>query len=430
MLNGRFGLFRFGWRSIYLLSGLLLLASSCGPQGLSEPTSSPTAFIPVTPAPSVTPAPTATDTPRATATPTTEPTPTSGTAEGIPDPGGYHWALVYDGLDQPVGLSTPGDGSGRLFVIEQPGRIRVVQDGQLLSAPFLDIRDRVGSSGSEQGLLGLAFHPDYEKNGYLFVNYTDNEGKTVVSRFIVSDDPNRVDSGTESKVMVIKQPYRNHNGGHLLFGPDGYLWVGTGDGGSGGDPEDNAQNLNNLLGKLLRIKVDKQPYSIPEDNPFGNEIWAYGLRNPWRFTFDPANDDLYIADVGQNQWEEINFLPAEAPAGVNFGWDYREGRHQYEGSPPHDVDLVDPVAEYSHSHGCSVSGGAVYRGAMPAWQGVYLYGDYCSGSIWGLLQLEGGGWQNQLLYRTNARISAISQDEDGEVYYLDIGGSVYRLTEK
>ncbi len=420
---------------ILFIGGLvLLLASSCVPQETPAPTPSlsPTAFVPVTEEPTPTRAPSHTPTLPPTETSTASSTPDSdaGRVDSLPDPDGYQWSLVADGLTQPIGLSTARDGSGRLFVIEKPGQIRIISDGSLLPEPFLDIRDRVGDSGSEQGLLGLAFHPDYEGNGYFFVNYTDHDGDTVVSRFVVSENENRADPDSESKVLVINQPYKNHNGGQVLFGPDGYLWVTTGDGGAGGDPEDNAQNLNNLLGKLLRINVDQQPYSIPEDNPFGDEIWAYGLRNPWRITFDPATGDLYIADVGQNQWEEINYLPWDAPGGANFGWDFLEGNHTFEGTPPDDADLIGPVAEYDHSKGCSVSGGAVYRGSLSDWQGVYLYGDFCSGLIWGLLKTPDGGWQNEILYDTNAGITAISQDEAGEVYMLDIQGGVYRLEEK
>jgi len=420
---------------ILFMGGLvLLLVSSCVPQETPVPTPSlsPTAFVPVTAEPTPTRAPSHTPTLAPTLTPTDSPTPESDSERvgSLPDPDGYQWSLVADGFTQPIGLSTAGDGSGRLFVIEKPGQIRIIADGNLVPEPFLDIRDRVGASGSEQGLLGLAFHPDYESNGYIFVNYTDNDGDSVVSRFSVSSDENRADPESESRVLVYNQPYKNHNGGQVLFGPDGYLWITTGDGGAGGDPDDNAQNLDTLLGKLLRLDVDQQPYSIPEDNPFGDEIWAYGLRNPWRITFDPATGELYIADVGQNQWEEINYLPADALPGANFGWDYMEGNHAFEGTPPDDADLTGPVAEYNHAKGCSVSGGAVYRGSLSDWQGVYLYGDFCSGIIWGLLKTAESSWQNEIMYDTSAGISAISQDEAGEVYMLDIQGGVYRLEEK
>jgi len=383
--------------------------------------------------PSPTAEPTDQSAPTETAAPTDPVTPPepegADDVTSLPDPSGYTWAGVAEGLIGPIGLTTAGDGSGWLYVIEQPGRIRIIESGELVDSPFLDIRDRVGDQGNEQGLLGLAFHPDYQENGFFFVNYTDLNGDTVVARYQVSEDPDQADPHSETVVLTLSQPYKNHNGGQVSFGPDGYLWIGTGDGGSAGDPQNNAQNLDVLLGKLLRIDVDQLPYSIPEENPFGNEIWAYGLRNPWRFTHDPATAELYIADVGQNQWEEVNYLPADAEPGANFGWNYREGAHPFEGTPPADAVLIDPVAEYSHPTGCSVSGGAVYRGSMPAWQGVYLYADYCSGLVWGLVQDADGNWQSEVLFRTDRRIPTISQDGNGEVYLLDIRGDVLRLEE-
>ncbi len=422
----------FNWGIIRFLGIMVFIGlGACTPQTKQEIAPSPTASVPATETPTAAPSPTATLTTQPMATATEESLPTPTVVRELPDASDYQWELVAQGFNKPIGLSTAGDGSDRLFIIEQPGRIRIIQEGQVLDGPFLDIRDRVGDRGNEQGLLGLAFHPDYENNGTFFVNYTDVNGNTVVSRFSVSEDANLADPTLESKVLTLNQPYANHNGGHLLFGPHGYLWISTGDGGSAGDPQGNAQNLDRLLGKLLRIDVDQEPYAIPEDNPFGNEIWAYGLRNPWRFRFDPATGDLYIADVGQNQWEEINYLPAGAPGGANFGWDYREGSHPYEGSPPDDNQLIDPVAEYDHSlRSCSVSGGAVYRGSLPDWQGVYLYGDFCSGLVWGLVKDGDGDWLNEVLFETGYRIAAISQDEKGEVYLLDIQGGVYRLTRK
>jgi glucose/arabinose dehydrogenase len=277
-------------------------------------------------------------------------------------------------------------------------------------------------------LLGLAFHPDFAENGTFFVSYTDNNGSSVISRFQDSPDQNLADPGSESVLLTIPQPYKNHNGGQILFGPQGYLWIAIGDGGSAGDPQGHGQNLDSLLGTLLRIDVNQEPYTIPDGNPFGNEIWAYGLRNPWRFTFDPANNDLYIADVGQAKWEEVNYLPADAPAGPNFGWDYREGNHGFEGIPAEGLVFVDPVAEYDHGQGCSVSGGAVYRGSMLEWQGVYLYGDFCSGTVWGLLDNPSGEWENKALFQLDRKITAIDQDEFGEVYLLDLLGTVLKLT--
>ncbi|MEO8354767.1 MAG: PQQ-dependent sugar dehydrogenase, partial [Chloroflexota bacterium] len=306
----------------------------------------------------------------------------------FPNPDLYDWQMIISGLQRPVDLQA--DGSGRLFVIEKPGHIRILQDGQLLDQPFLDITDRVGSRGNEQGLLGLAFHPQYAENGRFFVNYTNNNGDTVLARFQVSTDPNSADPNTELKLLGVDQPFANHNGGGLAFGSDGYLYAGLGDGGSAGDPMGNGQNTKTLLGKILRLDVDSaEPYVAPSDNPFGNEIWAYGLRNPWRLSFDRVTGDLYIGDVGQGAWEEIDFLAAGSAGGANFGWDFREGAHDYEGGGPE--GLIDPVAEYSHPEGgCSVTGGYVYRGSMPEWNGIYLYGDYCTGIIWGLNRSNDG----------------------------------------
>jgi glucose/arabinose dehydrogenase len=326
-------------------------------------------------------------------------------------------------------LQHAGDGSGRLFIIEKIGRIRVFQDGQLLDTPYLNITDRVGSGGNEQGLLGLAFHPNFEVNGLFFVNYTDTNGDTVIARYRVTGNPNAADPTGEVILLRLNQPFQNHNGGVLAFGPDGYLYAGLGDGGAAGDPQGNAQSLDTWLGKILRLDVDAaEPYAIPADNPFGNEIWAYGLRNPWRMSFDSQTGDLYIGDVGQNQWEEIDFVYAGTPGGLNFGWDYLEGTHPYEGSPPQDAQLVPPVAEYSHSEGgCSVTSGYVYRGAMPEWNGIYLYGDYCSGIVWGLIR-SNGGWQNQVLYSGVGRITSFGQDEAGEIYLILDSGQILQLS--
>jgi glucose/arabinose dehydrogenase len=218
-------------------------------------------------------------------------------------------------------------------------------------------------------------------------------------------------------------------GGVLTFGPDGYLYAGLGDGGSAGDPFGNAQKTDNLLGKILRIDVDSaEPYAIPPDNPFGNEIWAYGLRNPWRMSFDKETGDLFIGDVGQNIWEEIDYLPADSAGGTNFGWDYREGAHEYEGSGP--AEMVDPIAEYNHPEGgCSVTGGYVYRGSMPEWNGIYLYGDYCTGFIWGLIQTE-AGWQKQQLFDVDVTITSFGQDDAGEIYLLSDNEVIYRLSQR
>lgn len=362
--------------------------------------------------------------------------PTEAPLPSLPDPGGYAWTLVAQGFNQPLLVTNAGDGSGRLFVIGQPGLIYVLENGQTLATPFLDIRSKVGSQGNEQGLLGLAFHPDYAQNGSFYVDYTDRTGDTVVARYQVSADPNVADAESEQVLLQVHQPYANHNGGNLVFGPDGTLYIGFGDGGSAGDPNGNGQSLNTYLGKLLRIDVDGgDPYGIPADNPFAGsdhgEIWAYGLRNPWRFAFDALTGDLYIGDVGQNQWEEVDYLPAGSPGGANFGWNLVEGNHDYAGQAPTGANYVGPVAEYDHSGRCSITGGVVYRGAaLPAWQGVYLYGDFCSGEIYGLLNQGNGAWQNERLYDTSFQITSFGVDEQGEVYVVDRTGGIYRLQAK
>jgi glucose/arabinose dehydrogenase len=388
----------------------------------------------------------AAETPAPESLPVTEtPLPPAPQPQGFPDPAGYAWQPVAAGLEKPVGLVNAGDGSNRLFVIEQKGRIRILSDGALLPQPFLDISERIDSRGSEQGLLGLAFHPDYGAAGdgslanrAFFVNYIDKNGDTVIARFEVAlDDPQQADPDSEKRLLQIRQPYENHNGGGMAFGPDGYLYLGLGDGGSGGDPQGNAQNLTSLLGKLLRIDMDRgDPYAIPPDNPFIQgggmpEVWASGLRNPWQFSFDRLTGDLYIGDVGQSAWEEIDFLPAGSPGGANFGWNFREGNHTYEGTVPSSLALVDPIAEYAHDLGCSVTGGLVYRGsALPAWKGIYLFGDYCSGNIWGLYRDSTGSWQQALLFSGIGRLSAFGEDEAGEIYLADLGGTILRLEEK
>jgi glucose/arabinose dehydrogenase len=410
-------------RLILLL--VLSLAACNGPNTPSSPPSTPTVTsltqtsLPSTPIP---------NTP---ASSPTSPTETPARTTTFPDPNAYTWQMIVSGLQRPVDLQP--DGSGRLFVIEKVGRIRIIQNDQLIETPFLDITDRVRSTGNEQGLLGLAFHPQYSQNGRFFVNYTDNNGHDVIAGFQVSSDPNSADQNSEVKLLEVDDPFPNHNGGVLAFGPDGYLYAGLGDGGSQGDPFGNAQNLNSLLGKILRIDPIGGEGAIYEpalDNPFLNggglpEIWAYGLRNPWRLSFDKLTSDLYIGDVGQNMWEEIDFLPAGSPGGTNFGWNFREGAHDYEGGGP--AGMVDPIAEYSHPDGgCSVTGGYVYRGSMPEWNGIYLYGDYCSGKIWGLIQQD-GGWQSQLLFDLDSTITSFGQDTSGELYLLSDSGGIYRL---
>jgi len=372
----------------------------------------------------------ATTKPTETSAPSSTPTP----AASFADPAAYKWSLIAEGFISPVLVTNAGDGSGRLFVVEQAGVIRVIENDAPLADPFLDISAQVGSLGNEQGLLGLAFHPDYENNGFFFINYTNGNGDTVISRFQVSADANRADMSSENVLLQVDQPYPNHNGGDLEFGPDGYLYAGLGDGGSQGDPHGNGQSLDTLLGKILRIDVNSgSPYGIPADNPFGNggglpEIWAFGLRNPWRFSFDRATGDVYIADVGGGQREEVDFLVGGIAGGSNFGWNYFEGTQHYEGDAPSDINFIFPVTEYEHGARCSITGGHVYRGAaLPAWWGVYFYGDYCSGEILGLLQHADGNWESQVLYSLGINITSFGLDENGEIYVVDRSGGIYRL---
>jgi glucose/arabinose dehydrogenase len=350
----------------------------------------------------------------------------SGNTTAFPDSNNYEWQLIAGGLHRPLDIQSAADDSGRLFIVEKPGTIRIYQAGELLKTPFLNITARVNDLDREQGLLGLAFHPSYEQNGYFYVNYIDAGGDTVISRFHAQG--NAADPNSETIFLKIQQPYTNHNGGALAFGPDGYLYLGLGDGGGSGDPFGNAQNTNHLLGKILRIDVDHgEPYSIPADNPFGNEVWAYGLRNPWRISFDRMSGDLWIGDVGEYQWEEINYLPADSAGGVNFGWSIMEGSHGYDGPPQ--LSLRWPVAEYHHKDGCAVTGGYVYRGSMPEWNGIYLYGDYCTGFIWGTI-VSNTSSQTELLFESGKVITSFGQDEAGELYLASDNGEVYKLVKK
>lgn len=368
--------------------------------------------------------------PAPTQAPPQMPTETALPAISLPDASGFQWVKVSEGLDRPLDLQHAGD--TRLFVVEQRGLIWILENGERRPDPFLDIQQFVGSQANEQGLLGLAFHPEYVDNGQFFVNYTDRQGNTVIARFVVSEDPNLADPNSLRVILRFEQPYRNHNGGGMAFGPDGHLYIGTGDGGSADDPQGNGQSLDTLLGKILRIDVtSKDPYAIPGDNPFAGsampEIWAYGLRNPWRFSFDRANGDLYIADVGQNEWEEINFQPSASQGGVNYGWNIREAAHPFAGDGTE--GLTDPVAEYNHSLGCSVTGGVVMRDPnLPEWDGVYLYGDYCTGLIWGLIQDASGMWLSDVLFNdTGFTISSFGEDASGSVYLMDHKGTIFRL---
>jgi len=344
--------------------------------------------------------------------------------------------VVASGLTHPLWLTAP-PGDPRLFIVEQPGRIRIVRDGQLLPRPFLDLTDRV-LDGGERGLLSVAFHPRYRDNGFLYVNYTDVNGDTRVERYHVTGDPDVADPGSGHLVLFVKQPYANHNGGLVLFGPDGKLYVGMGDGGGGGDPHGNGQNRAALLGKLLRLDVDAgDPYSVPTDNPFVGvrgarpEIWALGLRNPWRFCFDREASLLYIADVGQNHWEEIDVAPA-GRGGLNYGWNVMEGNHCYR-APLCDRDgLQLPVLEYSHREGCSVTGGFVYRGSdLPELRGHYVYGDYCSGWVRSF-RVQGGAAVDARRWNLGdvGQIMSFGEDARRELYLLSDNGRAYRFTRR
>lgn len=401
------------------LSIAALLLPACA---ILTPTASPLPLtatpLPPSSIPSTTPL-----TPTLTPIPTDTPVPTL-TPVSAPDGAQYAWVEIASGLQRPLFVIQAGD--DRLFVVEQPGRIRIVKDGQLLETPFLDISGIVNDTGTEQGLLGLAFHPDYARNGQFFVNYTGATGigDTVVARYTASSDPNVADPDSAEILLTIPQPYRNHNGGDIVFGPDGLLYIGTGDGGDQGDPQNNGQNPDTLLGKMLRLDVD-----TPNADP---EIWAVGLRNPWRFSFDRATGDLFIGDVGQDEWEEIDYAPAPLAGGLNFGWNLLEGAHPYASSTGDSTGLTMPIAEYSHSQGgCSVTGGHIYRGtSLPELQGVYFFGDYCSGIIWSLIRNDSGAWEQSEFMNTDFSISSFGEDVAGELYMVDHGGGVYRLTRK
>jgi glucose/arabinose dehydrogenase len=382
---------------------------------------------------------------------------------------------IADGLIDPINITSAPDGSGRLFVVERVGFIRIIQDGQLVDEPFLDLSDTVKTDFLEQGLLGLAFHPDFANNGRFFVYYSDylTNGNLFLVEYTVSgDDPNVADPDSGNVLLTVDDPFVNHNGGDMAFGPDGYLYLAIGDGGMAGDPYDNAQNKNVLLGKILRLDVDSTTagnYGIPEDNPFAPggvqqsdvaneaaqtgdyrpaarpEIWMYGLRNPWSFAFDPQTGDMYIADVGQVVWEEINYIEAGQGAGWDFGWDPMEASHCY---PPDESEScakvgVMPVAEYQHGdNGCSITGVGVYRGTTsPELDGIYFASDFCSGKVWGLERDDAGAWQFQELFDSELAVTGAGQGEDGELYitacncafgrdydpYANPGGSVWQI---
>ena len=363
-------------------------------------------------------------------------------------------------------IAQPKKEKNRLFVVNQNGTIHIIENNKTIDIPFLDISDRVYGSltpESEKGLLGLAFHPNYANNGYFYVNYINKNNLTVISRFSTSDNINIADKNSEVIILEILQPFDNNNGGHLAFGPsDGFLYIGLGDGGSNGDPYDNSQDLNTLLGSILRIDIDRgTPYSIPKDNPFFShnnkkeEIFCYGLRNPWRFSFDRNNNDIIIGDVGKNIWEEIHWSSWEDARGGNFGWRVMEGNHCHN---PEDfcdtTGLIMPVHEYPNNaafikkligmnnkeaSGCSVTGGYVYRGEkIRQLQGVYVFGDYCTGRIWSLKfnGKKATSFQNlhQDLKKNSKEmplvISSFGEDSSGELYVVDYLGAIYKFISK
>jgi glucose/arabinose dehydrogenase len=343
--------------------------------------------------------------------------------------GPYIWQQFATGFPKPTALVTAPDNSRRLFVVEQAGTIRIVKpDGLVIDSPFLDITPRVLSAGNEQGLLGLAFPADYAQTGTFYVAYTNKKAEPTLARVRVSaTSADKADATSIVDLLSVPHPFPNHNGGEIVFGPDGYLYWGIGDGGAGGDPYDNGQNPQTLLGKILRLDVNAETYKIPDDNPFKGvakarpELWAIGLRNPWRFSFDAKTNDFYIADVGQNVWEEIDFQPAGSKGGQNYGWALYEGEANFKATGATAKNpYVFPVHVYSHGDdGCSVTGGYVYRGkALPALDGAYVYGDYCSGRMWTLRQVN-GQWTNTLLMDTGMNITSFGLDADGELYMAD-----------
>ena len=420
-----------GRRSLAALALTSLVVTSCAPGG------TPT----VPRAATTSPAPTASGAspPAASASAASPATSVAPSQPFDPNAVSIELEVVAGGLDSPLAVTHAGDGSGRLFVAEQGGAVRIVRDGAVVGAPFLDIGGRI-LSGGERGLLGLAFHPDYPADPRFFVNYTDEDGHTQVASYTLDpEDPERA-IDEETRILTVRQPYANHNGGALAFGPDGYLYVATGDGGSGGDPHGYGQSLETLLGKIVRIDVDTPSgelrYSVPPDNPFvateraKPEIWHYGLRNPWRMSFDRANGDLWIGDVGQNAWEEVDAARGGA-GGLNFGWNRMEGSHCFRPqSGCEDPAFTPPFTEYSHeAPGCTIIGGNVYRGtAEPALAGGYLFADYCSGLLWAVDAAAEGPVEPVLMADTGRSPSAFGEDEAGEIYVTDISaGELLRV---
>jgi len=361
----------------------------------------------------------------------------------LKDPGPIQWPQLafvapVGGLDHPLHITHMGDGSGRIVVVEQPGRVRLVKSGQLLATPFLDITDRV-LYGGEQGLLSVAFPPGYAQKGYFYAYYVDKSGQTVVARYHTSPDPDVANPASEEALLTLSHPSASHYGGQLAFGPkDGYLYISIGDGGLAGDPTNNAQNPALLLGKLLRIDAESlaKPYAIPSSNPFTQtigyrgEIWALGLRNPWRFSFDRQSGDLFIGDPGHLRYEEVDYQRAASPGGENYGWRIMEGSHCFDPVKCSWSNLTLPLLEYTHLFGCAVIGGVTYRGTVyPKMQGIYVYGDNCTGRVWGLA-FDGTDWRSSFLQFAPAGISSFGEDEAGNIYLADIkNGFIYKITD-
>lgn len=347
----------------------------------------------------------------------------------------YELEIFVQGLSAPLGLENANDGSGRIFIVEQGGRIKIIENGDVLATPFLDISTQI-TTGGERGLLGLAFHPNYPANGYFYVHYTDMDGDSQISRFTRSANPNHANAASEFSIMNVEQPYGNHNGGALRFGPDGYLYIAFGDGGDGGDPENRAQTRTEILGKMLRIDVDMElPYGIPPDNPFVgdattlDEIWALGLRNPWRFSFDRLTGDMWIGDVGQNAREEVNFQPASSTGGENYGW------RCYEGDIPYNTtgcgmssNYTFPIMVVKHGPSAnSLAGGFVYRGANECLQGVYFCAETRADTVYTIIP-DGTDWSvGKRLISGITTIASFGEDEAGELYAVSLGGTVYQV---
>lgn len=441
--------------AIFSILSILLIAACSAPT--STPTTEPATILPTTANPTAAVQPTtvpirspATTQPatKAPNTATTTSVPPSATVPPTTEPSAAAANKTFSldiepiatDLRRPIFVTDAGDDSGRLFLVEQPGRILILENGRVNPTPFLDVADKLTTNGNEQGLLGLAFHPDYKNNGLFFINYSAvGTGDNIVARYRVSEDPNVANADSEQVILKIPGAEPNHNGGVLAFGPDGYLYIGTGDGGGAGDRHGtigNGQALNTLLGKILRIDVNADTYTVPDDNPFANtadalpEIWSYGWRNPWRMSFDHATGDLYVGDVGQSNVEEISFQPA-GEGGGNYGWRIMEGNDCYDdsancGSP----DLIAPIATYSHDLGCAVTGGYVYRGQKFPWLvGQYIFADYCTGIVWVTARDTNGEWQTRQVTTFDDTISSFGQDQAGELYVVGHReGTIYKLT--